>query len=108
MPIMFVQCVQGARLDHVDAFGLQILKQSLTFDTIDRLQMVLVPEHLVQAWLEDGVSECYTHAVVCMQESATRPGPRSYLAFRTFEVLLCSYDHLSPLCQRGSQARSPR
>src|SRR2546427_12800974 len=55
--------------------------------------MVLVPEHLVQAWFEDGISECPTHAVVCVQESATRPTPRSYFAFRTFEVLFCFYDH---------------
>src|SRR5437764_2428386 len=98
MPIVLVQRVQCARLDQVGPSGLQILKHSLTFDTINSLQMVLVPEHLVQAWLENGISNCYTHAVVCMQESATRPTPRSYLAFRAFKILLCSYDHLSPLC----------
>src|SRR5438128_8804570 len=93
MPIVLVQRVQRARLDQVGPSGLQILKHSLTFDTIDRLQMVLVPEHLVQAWFEDGISECHTHAVVRVQESATRPTPRSYFAFRTFEVLFRFYDH---------------
>ena|SRR5437870_10983423 len=55
--------------------------------------MVLVPEDLVQAWFENGISECYTHAVLLMQESATRPILRAHLTFRAFEVFFCSYDH---------------
>src|SRR5690554_68721 len=89
--VVLVEGVQGAVGNFVHFTGGKILDAAVTGNTVNRFQMVLVPEGVLGASGDDGFVERETHAVFFQKQAAAGPLLSADFALGTDDVLH-SYD----------------
>ena len=93
MAVVLVECVEGAGSDRKGLAAGQVLDLALPLETVAGFEVVLVPQHVIDARLDCGLRHGETEAVAGQGEALTRPAGAAGVAFGAFQILQGLDDH---------------
>jgi hypothetical protein len=94
--VVIIEQIQGAVLDRVDLAGLQVFDFPIARDTVDRLDMVLVPDVGLGTRLDDGFVERETGRIVIQDERRLTQLPFSAWTSRSLPMISSSVRTIMP------------